>query len=376
MSDKFNGLRIEFHILQSFPVSCLNRDDLGSPKSAMIGGVPRARVSSQCWKRAVRMRMHELGVLIATRTKFVRDIIKEKCLSLGATEAQAIVCGNDFADFINNGKDKDKKKDNQKEKAAEKANAADNAKTETSALFFISDKEAENIAAGYCKNGFEKLPAGELKKIYSQSQSPYSVSDGLDIALFGRMVANAVDMNIEAAASFAHAISTHRVDPEIDFFTAVDDLRSEDTSGSAHMGSLEFNSATYYRYVSLDLGQLARTLHSDEIFPAVENFTKALILAVPAARQATMAAVTPWDYAIVTLRRGQGMQLPFNKPVQTPGREPDVVAASIETLKTRFDAAEKMYGSLFGLVAKFELGLGCGSADDLIDGLRKTVASI
>ena len=73
MSDKFKGIRLEFHIIQSFPVSCLNRDDLGTPKSAMIGGVPRARVSSQCWKRAVRMRMHELGVKTANRTKKCED---------------------------------------------------------------------------------------------------------------------------------------------------------------------------------------------------------------------------------------------------------------------------------------------------------------
>lgn len=74
MSEKFNGVRIEFHILQSFPVSCLNRDDMGSPKSAIIGGVPRARVSSQCWKRAVRMKMHEMGVHTAFRTKKMKMI--------------------------------------------------------------------------------------------------------------------------------------------------------------------------------------------------------------------------------------------------------------------------------------------------------------
>lgn len=164
--------------------------------------------------------------------------------------------------------------------------------------------------------------------------------------------------------------------PEIDFFTAVDDLRNEDTSGSAHMGSLEFNSATYYRYVSLDLGQLARTLRTDDIFPAVENFTKALILAVPAARQATMAAVTPWDYALVTLRRGQGMQLPFNAAVRATAKEPDIVANSIRALKERFAAAERMYGSLFGLKAKFEIGLENGSADELISGLRDAVTAL
>lgn len=93
MSDKFKGIRLEFHIIQSFPVSCLNRDDLGTPKSAMIGGVPRARVSSQCWKRAVRMRMHELGVKTANRTKYIVAAIAQKCRDLGASEEQAMQCG-------------------------------------------------------------------------------------------------------------------------------------------------------------------------------------------------------------------------------------------------------------------------------------------
>ena len=377
MSDKFNGLRIEFHILQSFPVSCLNRDDLGSPKSALIGGVPRARVSSQCWKRAVRMQMHELGVATAYRTRNVSEFIRDKCLELGATDVQALLCGNDFVKFLNKGNDKDKEDKGDKKKGKKVENeqlSAENTPTEASALFFLSEKEAAVIAAKYKENGFAKLSSKELKKIYGEPL--YSVHDGLDIALFGRMVANAADMNIEAAASFAHAVSTHRVDPEIDFFTAVDDLRKEDQSGSAHMGSLEFNSATYYRYVGLDLGELARTLHTDEIFPAVESFTKALFLAVPAARQATMAAATPWDYAIVTLRRGQGMQLSFNTAVRTTAKEPDIVVNSIGALKERFSAAERMYGSLFGLKKKLEIGLGQGSVDELIEGLRSAVAAL
>ena len=352
MSDKFNGLRIEFHILQSFPVSCLNRDDLGSPKSAMIGGVPRARVSSQCWKRAVRLQMHELGAAIASRTKCVAQTIADSCLAFGASPDQAKQCGEWTASaFTKTVKD-----------------------GISDTLFFISDSEARGIAAAFDEKDFAEIPAKELQKISKNSINP--AQDGLDIALFGRMVANAADMNVEAAASFAHAISTHRVDPEIDFFTAVDDLRKEDQSGSAHMGSLEFNSATYYRYVALDLGQLARTLRTDEIFPAVESFTKALFLAVPAARQATMAAAAPWNYAIVTLRRGPGMQLPFNTAVRASAKEPDIVGNSIQAMKEQFAAAERMYGSLFGLKAKLEIGLEQGSVDELLAGLRSAVSAL
>jgi len=344
MSDKFKGFRIEFHILQSFPVSCLNRDDLGSPKSALIGGVPRARVSSQCWKRAVRLQMHEQGVKTASRTKYITAAIAEKCRELGASEEQAQQCGEWAASAFT--------------KKVEKG--------VSDTLFFLSDSEAAGIAKAFQEKSFAEIKDKELQKICKNALDP--AHDGLDIALFGRMVANAADMNVEAAASFAHAISTHRVDSEIDFFTAVDDCRSEEESGSAHMGSLEFNSATYYRYVSLDLGQLAQTLKSDELQPAVEAFTKALFLAVPAARQATMSAASPWDYAIVTLRKGQRMQLSFNTPVRP--------AESMEAMKKLFGSAERMYGSLFGLKAKYEIGLEQGSIDELVEELKKAVTEI
>lgn len=353
-NNKFTGIRVEFHIIQSFPVSCLNRDDLGSPKSAVIGGVPRARVSSQCWKRAVRMQMHELGVRIANRTKFVGDMIANACLELGANPEQAVACGKDFVGFLEDKSDNDANK--------------------TSAVFFISDSEAKGVAAEYQKTGFAKISPKDLKKIAKASLNP--AHDGLDIALFGRMVANAADMNVEAAASFAHAISTHKVNSEVDFFTAVDDCNPENTTGSAHMGSLEFNSATYYRYVSLDFGQLAETLKTDEIQEAVSAFTQALFLAVPSARQATMSAATPWNYAIITIRKGQRMQLPFNSPVSVSAKDPDIVKNSIEDLKIRFGKAERMYGKLFGLKKKMEISAEDGSIDDVIAGIESVIESL
>ncbi len=352
MSDKFNGIRVEFHILQSFPVSCLNRDDLGSPKSAVIGGIPRARVSSQCWKRAVRMQMHELGQPIASRTKLIVRAIADACLNAGATEEQAVQCGQWTA--------------------AAFAKKVENGVSDT--LFFISDSECTGIAQKFAENSFREIKDKDLQKVCKGALNP--AHDGLDIALFGRMVANAADMNVEAAASFAHAVSTHRVDPEIDFFTAVDDCRKEEESGSAHMGSLEFNSATYYRYVSLDLGQLAKTLKNDDLTAPVEAFVKALFLAVPSARQATMSAACPWDEAIITVRRGQRLQLAFNTAVRTSAEKPDLVANSIAALKQHFADAERMYGSLFGLKAKWEINQQTGSIDEVVGGLKQTLAAL
>lgn len=350
--DRFESMKLEFHIIQSFPVSCLNRDDVGSPKSAMIGGVERARVSSQCWKRAIRLAMHNLNIPIAERTKLVAAKIAKACVALGATQESADKCGDAAARCLTK---------------TVKSGVSDT-------LFFISASEAENIAKAYAELNFDEKKLGEKEFIKSFKKGLNPICDGLDIALFGRMVANAPELNVEAAVSVAHAISTHKASSEIDFFTAVDDNNQSD-SGAAHMGTLEYNSATYYRYVSVDLGQLAKNLGTEDIADSLIGFVKALFIAYPSARQTTMAAACPWNYAIVSLRHGQGIQFSFSKPVK-PTREKDLVGASIQALNESFASVERMYGSLFGLKAKFEIGEQTGCIDDLLVKIAEALKSL
>ena len=284
MPHAYQNTRIEYHILQSFPVTCLNRDDVGAPKTAVVGGVTRARVSSQCWKRQVRLAMPGFGVKLATRTKQAASLFAKACQQAGATESQAQDCGQKLAELIVD-----------------------------DTLLFISDSEATAFATYAQDNGFDasKFKDKELAKIAKKALNP--ALDALDIALFGRMVAKAADMNVEAAASFAHAISTHHVSNEVEFFTARDDA----TQTTEHMGSLEFNSATYYRYVSLDLGQLAHSLgiadsgNTDDLKKAIAAFTQALFVAVPNARQTTQSGASPWDFARVLVRQGLRLHVPF-----------------------------------------------------------------
>lgn len=319
----FHNTRIEFHILQSFPVTCLNRDDVGAPKTAVVGGVTRARVSSQCWKRPVRMAMQEFGIKLAVRTKNVKKIIADECISLGAIESQANSCGETIASFVS--------KDT---------------------LLFFTETEAKAFAEFAKEKAFDEksFKDTDLLKLAKKVFNPHI--DGLDIALFGRMVAQAAELNVEAAASFAHAISTHKVNNEIEFFTALDDKPEE--AGSAHMGTLEFNSATYYRYVSLDLGQLAQTLGWEYLPQAVEAFTKALFVAVPAARQTTQSGASGWDFAKVLVRKGQRLQLSFDAEVKSKGE--GFSKPSIQQLKVDLAKKEKMSGSLFGKIADYEWG--------------------
>lgn len=342
MNNAYTNTRIEYHILQSFPVTCLNRDDVGAPKTAVVGGVTRARVSSQCWKRQVRLAMPAFGIKLAARTKQAETLFTRACLEAGADEASAQACGKKIAEQLID-----------------------------DTLLFISDSEARAFAEYARELEFDvaKLKDKELAKVAKKAINP--AVDALDIALFGRMVAKAADMNVEAAASFAHAISTHRVSNEVEFFTALDDLQTE--PGSAHMGSLEFNSATYYRYVSLDLGQLAQTLGEEDLKKAIAAFTQALFVAVPNARQATQSGASPWEFARVLLRKGQRLQVPFETPVQK-GREGGYLQPSIEELKSYLNKKEKLSGSLYGKLAGYEWGeSGDFSIDDLIAKLQSHV---
>lgn len=335
----FKNQRIEFHILQSFPVTCLNRDDVGAPKTAMVGGVQRARVSSQAWKRPVRMAMHEFGANLGVRTKHVAAIIAQICRDLGSAEDQAESCSETMAGFL----------------------------SKDTLLFFT---KAEAQAFGEYAQGKEfdakKLKDKEVHKIAAKALNP--ALEGVDIAIFGRMVAQAAELNVEAAASFSHAISTHKVSNEVEFFTALDDCATE--PGSAHMGSLEFNSATYYRYISLDLGQLWQNLAGQNLPDAVEHFTKALFVAVPTARQATQSGASPWEYAKVLVRKGQRLQVPFETAVKP--KDGGYIQPSIETMTGYLAKQEKLHGSLFGKQAEYTYGEDESfSIDDLVAALKQ-----
>ncbi|MEI6243397.1 MAG: type I-E CRISPR-associated protein Cas7/Cse4/CasC, partial [Chlamydiota bacterium] len=175
----------------------------------------------------------------------------------------------------------------------------------------------------------------------------------------------------EAAASFSHAISTHKVCNEVEFFTALDDLSRE--PGAAHLGSLEFNSATYYRYISLDLGQLWETLLGHNFEGVVTAFIKSLFLAVPSARQTTQSGASFWEFAKVFVRQGQRLQVPFETAVKAD--DGGFLQPSIEYLNSYLAKKEKMSGSLFKKESEYALGEQGNNfnIDDLITAISRYI---
>ena len=212
-------LYVDFHILQTVPPSCINRDDTGSPKTAVYGGVTRARVSSQAWKHAMRAAFAENARLdVGKRTKKVADLVRDQILPL-APDADA---------------------DKLAKKALENAGIKFDDKG-TKALFFMSTAQAKALA--------ELAVAGSTDK--KEYQKALKAAPSMDMALFGRMVADDPSLKYDAAAQVAHSISTHAVQNEYDYFTAVDDCQAEDNAGAGHLGTVEYNSSTLYRYACL-----------------------------------------------------------------------------------------------------------------------------
>ena len=281
-------LYVDFHVLQTVPPSCVNRDDTGSPKTSVYGGSVRARVSSQAWKHAMRvMFTEEMSDAVETgyRTKKGADLVAKQ-ITLLAPESDA-------------------------EKLAKKAIESAGIKSDdkgTKALFFMSEAQAKalaELAVDGCTD----------KKLYKEA---LKAAPSADMALFGRMVADDPSLNYDAAAQVAHSISTHTVQNEFDYFTAVDDCAPEDNAGAGHLGTVEYNSATLYRYATVNVLELVRTLGAERAAQTVRAFGEAFIRSMPTGKQNSFANRTLPDAVYVTLRQDQPVNLSraFEKPVR------------------------------------------------------------
>lgn len=318
---------IDVHVLQTLPPSCLNRDDTGSPKTAVYGGATRARVSSQSWKRATRryfneelLEPEERGV----RTRRVVELIEGRLkLNLGTRAEGQDKAINELAKAAAAGLGLKEKKGDLSEYA-----------------LFISSRQVDAIAQLLAK----KLDAGESTVEGQAVVELAGKAHSLDVALFGRMVADTTSLNVDAACQVAHAISTHRVSPEFDFFTAVDDLNPADEAGAAMMGYVEFNSATLYRFATVSADLLAATIGGTAAVPAgVRAFVEAFVKSLPTGHQNTFAAMTLPDLVVVSVRHDQPVSLvgAFENPVSSEG---GYVHQSAERLVSYMEQADLAYG--------------------------------
>lgn len=298
---------IEIHALQNFAPSNLNRDDTGAPKDALFGGTRRARVSSQCLKRAVREHFNglrdnglfgpdELGI----RTKRVYQEIADRLVGR-RDNADALAKAETALSYV-------------------KLKAGKDSKTEY--LLFLGQAEVAALAGAIHQYWDQIVPvveedgekskgkgkkakaSGAPKEVKERIEAIFDGGKAVDVALFGRMLADMPEKNQNAACQVAHAISTHCVEREFDFYTAVDDLKPDDTAGADMMGTVEFNSACFYRYAVVDWEKLVENLQGDTGLAAkgLRGFVEGFVVAEPTGKQNTFAAHNPPELVVVSVR--------------------------------------------------------------------------
>jgi CRISPR system Cascade subunit CasC len=366
---------IELHLLQNFAPACLNRDDTNSPKDCEFGGYRRARISSQCTKRAIRRHFREARLLppdnLAVRSKRLISEIVPLLVERGVPRDPDIAARVAATAL-----------------AAAKIRADDN---ETQYLLFLGHDQLQRLATVIHENwealvnavprsgspeteGAPKKKTAKQQKAEAQEAIPAPVakeivavlrgSKAADLALFGRMLADQKDLSVDAACQVAHAFSTNKVSMELDFYTAVDDLkqRDEDT-GAGMLGTVEFNSSCFYRYANLDFAQLRKNLQGDgELARAtVRAFLQASIEAIPTGKQNSMAAHNP-PSLILAIIREHGLWSLANAFVQpVSAKQGDgLVDRSAIALDTYWGRLVRMYGD-GGIMG----GFLCCENDDL-----------
>lgn len=365
-------MKVELHLLQNFAPSNLNRDDTGAPKDCEFGGVRRARVSSQCLKRAVRQAFvqHELfegdEQLLAVRTKRLVEHVTAELVALGHHEEQA----RSLVAFALGGVKL--KVDQEDWKTQYLLFLPKRAIQQLSAMMHEHWSELTNVASSKADEPKEKppkkadkSPSKKADKSSSKDAVPKALANKLetilkdisrtpDLALFGRMIADNPDWNADAACQVAHAISTNRVSMEFDFYTAVDDLRSADTQGSDMMGTVVFNSACFYRYSCLDVAALRRNLAGDDrddveqlLKKTLNAYLRATALAIPTGKQNSMAALNLPSYLLASVRSEgapQSLANAFVAPVRARP-ESDLITESIRALEQYLDQSLKLWGA-------------------------------
>ena len=398
---------LELHIIQSVPVACLNRDDLNSPKTAVFGGVQRARVSSQCWKRAIREMAKEVdsSLFRGNRSRRMVSELANRIEKKGARKDIAVIIAEQVANVVetlDSKTDGDGYKkiktlmffsdaeyeaianavtDQIKASAERVSNSASVLEISKESLRRINDENQQTAA----KKDLDKLEK-ELekdKKALGKALGDKSIRDAIksvqlkdaaDIALFGRMVANDHSLTVEAAAMFSHALTTHKANNEIDFFAAVDDLQPKGESGAGMTSTLEFNSGTYYRFAALNLDMLADTDHlatmtKEERQHVVRTFVEATIRSIPGARKNTMNGNVLPSYVLGIVRE-KGHPIQLVNAFETPIRQSQgYVGKSIELLQSEYAKLK----DIWGIEAIHDAAIPDVSMKEFLDGMVKYV---
>lgn len=349
---------IQFHLLTTYPLSNPNRDDQGRPKQAMIGGTPRLRISSQSLKRAIRESsyfMQDLAGHTGTRTRRLATELEAELIGEGVKADKAGQIARHIGEVF-----------------SKLGTKQDKDSTEATTLAFISPEEwtlARDLAA-------EAVDGKELPKEKELKKAVLRHADGaVDIAMFGRMLANSPDYNRDAAVQVAHAFTTHRAQAQDDWFAAVDDLKTRDEdAGAGHIGEHGFGSGIYYLYACVNADLLVENLGGDRELAArgIASLARALATATPKGKQNSHAHHPRAGF----IRVERGSQQPrdlsgaFFKACAVDER------ASIAALTEMSESIGKAYGKAFDDMKVMDVAEGTGSLSEIAEFASEAVRGV
>jgi CRISPR system Cascade subunit CasC len=338
---------VQLHLLTAYPPANLNRDDTNRPKTAQFGGMPRLRISSQALKRAWRTSdvfERRLTGHLGQRTQRFGEIVKKYLTGKDVAEDKAHAVARQVADVFG-------KLKSEKDKNA----------TYTEQLAFISPEERDTALALA-----DKVLAGEVPKV-DNADVLRTADTAVDIAMFGRMLADDPNFNREAAVQVGHAITTHPVVVEDDYYTAVDDLKTPaEDAGAGFVGELGFGSGVFYLYVCIDRDLLERNLGGDGDLAGegIAALVEAAATVGPRGKQASFASRARASFAMV--EKGETaprtLAAAFVKRLRDTD---DLLAASIDALKGQREHFAKVYGDVTD-ARHFDVAAGEGTLDELV----------
>ncbi|MFI6803841.1 type I-E CRISPR-associated protein Cas7/Cse4/CasC [Streptomyces luteogriseus] len=327
---------IDIHILQTVPPSNLNRDDAGAPKECTYGGVRRPRASSQAWKRATRLAFAALGIgedQLGTRTKQIADHLAERIAVRTGLEPEP--AARLAAAVI----------------APLGIKASKNKGEETAYLLFYGHRQIEQLVDLVAARASELTGLSDKKLAEEiagdEVRTALTTGHPIDVALFGRMVANVSGIDVHAACQVAHAIATHGAELEFDYYTAVDDRQGPDSKGAGMIGRIGFNSATFYRYGAVSLHQLEANLSDPAAaVDAAVAFVSAFVRSMPTGYGNSFAHRTMPQLVALSVRDDQPVNLvtAFEKPVTAYGAT-GYAAPSATALATEQTTLAQQWGA-------------------------------
>lgn len=360
---------IQLHVLTHYAPANLNRDDTGRPKTALMGGALRLRVSSQSLKRAWRtsdLFEAAVGDHLGKRTRLLGKDVYDAMLTQGLGTQQALEWARQIAAAF--GSLEVEKPESRKKKTDGEDSADQDLKKllQIKEIVHVSPAERQaalQLAASCVERG--KGPEADELKLLSKEAT------AVDVSMFGRMLASANEFNVDAAVQVAHAFTVHRAEVEDDYFSAVDDLDND--TGAGHIGERGYGAGLFYLYVCVNRTLLQENLKGDQELAgrALASLLEAITKISPTGMQNSYASRAYAAYVLAEkgTQQPRSLSQAFLRPVRGSD-DKSMLTEAIEALTKQRESFDKVYGACSDASQAFDADAGTGSLQSLIDFVR------